>query len=1282
MRHDTPVYSRIFAKRAAIAGVSLALGLSLTGCPRPPARSAASLAKITSVFTIGTIAIQTADDEHSLPMMSAAAKLAPEEPAVWANLGLLDLRKNDLDAATEHLNKAVSLLPSDASPQSRAALESLQALAADLKGDRTQAVAHLRQAVTLEPDNLINRYSLYQMLENVPDLPGALSTLQAIVERNPDNIVAWLQIARLSTALKNMAAYSHAVSALTRLSKGWPPSALVFLKALQEGEAHPASVENSAFIHLQNVLKPEAQWHLALVVLSPPLDQNDHPTLGVPMERFVKLPNAPDTPAPSDMSVTFTSAPAGASSSIGSSSTGPATWIGPLWLSNSSAKTDLVAPCPMYVAANTLHLSGPADQNDQRPAALLTLPGVSRPASSPLNTHSILSLDFNYDLLSDIFIACEGGLKLYLQTSNHQFRDATAHMKLPADLLNGQYTGAWGLDYDIDGDLDILIAREKGSPLILRNNGDGSFKALPLFSEVSGLRQFVWADLDGDGTPDAALLDAQGKLSVYMNQRSGHFKLRALPADVGKIAAIAASDINHDGKLDLILLRVDGTLLRLSDKLNGTQWEMAPLAAWKNAPADLSPETARLFIADLDNNGAPDIVASSPAVAQVWMNDGIALAPLPSPIPTGVLAAADLGNTGRMDLLGIDGQGHPVVLKNKGTKNYFWQDIRPRASERGEITLTQHRAYAIASELSKRVNSFGIGGEMEIRAGLLYQKQVINGPSVHFGLGEYPTVDVLRILWPNGDVRGEFEIKGDAIFSAEHRQNVSCPFLFTWNGDKMEFVTDCIWRSPLGLKINAHETAGVQMTEDWVKIRGDQLVPRPLPQVSPKQPDPGETFVQEAFVQETTVQETTVQEIIVQEIIVQKGSIRNFKIDEAEDAAMVYDLRITAELWETHFFDHLSLMTVDHPDETAIFCDERFAVPPPPLRVYATTLPRPVSRAWDDVGCEVTDLVLCRDGRHVANFGKGAFPGVTRDHWLEMEFGDEVPAAGTGPLYLIAHGWIWPTNSNINVALAQGDNPVPTGLSIETPDAAGCWSTRKQDLGFPEGKVKTIVLRIDDVFQPNAPRRLRLRTNLEIYWETLEWAVGLEDDESFHHQTRLQTTRLAARSAELRYRGFSSIHAKDAASPELPDSYERIARRNQKWRDLTGFYTRYGDVRELLGAVDDRYVIMNAGDELCLTFAVPPPPPPGWTRDFVLIGDGWVKDGNYNTTFSRTVLPLPSHADCDYTAPPGALEDDPVYQQHPSDWQMYHTRYVTADGFRNSLLPLNKCHEHHGVTKF
>jgi hypothetical protein len=94
---------------------------------------------------------------------------------------------------------------------------------------------------------------------------------------------------------------------------------------------------------------------------------------------------------------------------------------------------------------------------------------------------------------------------------------------------------------------------------------------------------------------------------------------------------------------------------------------------------------------------------------------------------------------------------------------------------------------------------------------------------------------------------------------------------------------------------------------------------------------------------------------------------------------------------------------------------------------------------------------------------------------------------------------------------------------------------------------------------------------------------------------------------------------------------------------------------------------MNAGDEMSLRFCRAAAPADGWVRDFVIVGDGWIKDGDYNSTFSKTVLPLPYHAERDYTVPPGKLEDERTYRQHPEDWQTYHTRYVTPDVFKNPL---------------
>jgi hypothetical protein len=226
------------------------------------------------------------------------------------------------------------------------------------------------------------------------------------------------------------------------------------------------------------------------------------------------------------------------------------------------------------------------------------------------------------------------------------------------------------------------------------------------------------------------------------------------------------------------------------------------------------------------------------------------------------------------------------------------------------------------------------------------------------------------------------------------------------------------------------------------------------------------------------------------------------------------------------------------------------------------------------------------------------------------------------------------------------------------PDGAGGWRTAAKNLGFPAGKEKTVLLRIDRYLEPGAERRIRLRTNLEIFWDAIGWSAG-------RPETRLETHRMLPETAELRYRGFSVVTKRDASSPELPD-YARLGGTLRRWRDLEGYYTRFGDVRELVGPIDDRYVIMNAGDELALRFAAPPPPPAGWTRDFVLVGDGWVKDGDFNTTASNTVLPLPSHAAAGYGAMAGRLEEDPVYRRHRGDWESYHTRYVAPDVTRGN----------------
>src|SRR5262249_271423 len=148
---------------------------------------------------------------------------------------------------------------------------------------------------------------------------------------------------------------------------------------------------------------------------------------------------------------------------------------------------------------------------------------------------------------TDLLLAGAGGLRFLQQTDKGKFRDVTARTRLPDAMLEGDLYGAWAADYDMDGDLDIILAPRRGPALGVRNNRDESFRAVQPFAGLNAARAFVWADLDNDGAPDAAFLDDRGRLHVFANDRSGFFHARTVPEDLGKLLALTTADVNDDG---------------------------------------------------------------------------------------------------------------------------------------------------------------------------------------------------------------------------------------------------------------------------------------------------------------------------------------------------------------------------------------------------------------------------------------------------------------------------------------------------------------------------------------------------------------------------------------------------------------------------------------------------------------------------------------------------------------------------------------------------------------
>jgi Tfp pilus assembly protein PilF len=1123
---------KFLGPRGSSAAALFVAALLGTACRHSglPAERSPQYGEVVTAFSVGVAALQSGDDVRAQEKLRLATQLAPGEPASWADLGLLSARQQNFDAAFESVERARSLAPDDS------AIEALLGVIEDRRAKLPEAIAHLQKAVQLDPQNAKAQFSLAEETEREgkPSSDADAEKLFAkLLDRHPDNVAVLLEVARLAAKTGDGGALASAVGKLATASASWPAEVKEQMNALREAAAgtnpKPAAVR---VMYLRNSLARVPDYRKSLNEVKTPTT-----FVSDPFVRFLKLPMPPSEPAPADLGLKFETKP------IAGAPAGPVLWVGAIPLDDKGASSIL------WANQDGVEIAG---------GAKLPFPGGPK---------AVLGIDLNYDFKTDLVFAGAGGLAFFEQQDPNHFTDITARTHLPANVLHGSYTGASAFDIDLDGDLDIVLGTREGEPVVLRNNGDETFAVIHPFTGVNGLKAFASADIDGDGAPDVAILDRDGRLHVFTNERLGQYRLRA--GLDGSFQAVVAADMNHDGLLDFALLRYDGTVVRLSDKESEEIVKAGPTS---------SPT---LLIADLDNNGALDLLVGQGQIflgepGGHYRNMGMTL--------VNCATIADVNGDGRLDLIGLDSDGHAVELINRGSKNYGWQDIRLRAAK---------------ASGDQRINSFGIGGEIEVRAGLLTEKQPIASQLVHFGLGEHSGVDVARITWPNGVVQGEFELKAGQEILATQRLKGSCPWLFAWDGKQTSFVKDgSPWSAALGLHINAQVVAGIYRTEEWFKIPGEALQPR------------------DGF----------------------------------------YDLRITDELWETYYIDHYALMVVDHPEGTEIYADERFSVPPPPLAIYTTGEPRPFASARDDCGADVSAAVREIDRNYLDTFGRGPYQGLTRDHWVELELPESAPR--TGPLYLIATGWTHPTDATVNIAIGQNSIQQPQGLSIEVPDARGKWTAVKSNLGFPAGKMKTIVLDLTGIFRSGAPRKLRLRTNLEVYWDQLAWAAAAPD--------RNRVQRLGLSSAELRYRGFSLVKAASASSPELPD-YNKIASSTPIWHDLEGYATRFGDVRELLEKVDDRMVIANAGDELVLRFHAPEAVPAGWKRDYIMIGDGWIKDGDFNSVYSKTVLPLPYHGMKNYDRPPAILEDDPVYKLHPEDWLNFHTRYVTPERFESAL---------------
>ncbi len=100
-------------------------------------------AEIVSAFYVGLGALESGES-RALEKFARVTELAPSEAAGWANLGLLQLRNNQLEEAAQSLGKALALAPKSAE------IESLHGILESKRANSEAAIKHFKHAVELQ----------------------------------------------------------------------------------------------------------------------------------------------------------------------------------------------------------------------------------------------------------------------------------------------------------------------------------------------------------------------------------------------------------------------------------------------------------------------------------------------------------------------------------------------------------------------------------------------------------------------------------------------------------------------------------------------------------------------------------------------------------------------------------------------------------------------------------------------------------------------------------------------------------------------------------------------------------------------------------------------------------------------------------------------------------------------------------------------------------------------------------------------------------------------------
>jgi hypothetical protein len=1164
------------------------VGLVLLGC-RGAVPAADQLAKSDSALTArtwGLAYLQQNELPQAEDQFRKVVELAPDQALGYADLGLVYLRAGRYREAESQLQRAAAL--DSANRDVQLMLAKLYALT----GRELEARNVAARVVQHDSADIVALYTLAElarMSTNPQERSREESFLHRIVARVPANIVARLKLIDLLLARGAADTAAGELEAVQRQLPQVPrEAARYFERALRAARAGRASEAAAEAARFHHAMEVTAAYQVSFERLGGPTGA----LVGYPVLTFNQNLAVPTADARHvAAAIRFTDVTAG--SGLAGVEPLPDSVAGSLERAVALAVGD-------YDDDETedLFVSGWSGTQGRVVGHLFRgdlgrFVETTASAGVALRDRPTAAAfgDFDNDGRLDLYVATTGRASLFRNVGRGRFQDVAASAGL-ADAPPA--AKAVFVDLDHDGDLDLLLATAAGNRAY-RNTLDGTFHemAAPMGLAGSGSRDAAFGDFDGDGRTDLVVVGDDGHVRLFTNLGQGHFQdvtATSGLAGVRHAGAVAVGDYDNDGYLDLFVTSLDGSEPALYHNRGDGTFELdRRTAALRRTLRGVAGLDAAFF--DFDNDGWLDlIVVGKPATLG---GRGVFLFrndPTRGFEDYSAILPDSL-RAGRAVAVADFDQDGGLDLIVVG-----W-DGRPRLlrNEGGNANQYVNVRLVGLRQGSGKNNSFGLGATLELRARDLYQLRLVTDGVTHFGLDRRLKADVLRVRWPNGVFQTVYYPGTEEDVLEQRLLKGSCPFLYVWDGHGFTFATDVMWNSALGMPLGIMGSAGSltsaspRASQEYLRIPSGLLQPR--------------------------------------------------------DGR--YELRFSEELWETAYLDELRLLVVDHPESVQVYLNERF-VPsgPSPLHLYPIARPRLPVAATDERGNDLLPALRAQDGVYAATLRPTRFQGLTAVHDLVLDFGD---LAGLDSVFLFMTGWIYPTDASINLALAQSHALEVVPPHVQVTDAAGRWHTVIPDIGFPAGKNKTVIANLTGKFL-STDHRVRIRTNMEIYWDRVFIA-------STASGSPVRATTLRPEAAELRYHGFSRMYAKGGRYGPQWFDYNDVAQA-PRWAPIPGAFTRYGDVLPLLSAPDDRYVIFGPGDEIALQFdaAAAPPLAPGWTRDFVLYTDAWLKDADLNTASGGTVEPLPFHGMSRYPyGPDEAYPADPAHQRY---LEAYNTRRV------------------------